>query len=284
MAAIVAMGISLIIYILNKKKFPDPAHKVASSKTTTSKAAGAKPVISKEDISMSVQEIKQRIWALFAVFGVVIFFWMSFHQNGYSLTYFARDYINLSTIDINLGVTRLVGPELFQSINPFFVVFLSPLMIWFFGHLRKTNREPSAPMKIAVGMGIAAVAYLFFLVISMSLPAKGALNGMSSDALVAMKLTPMVMVGMYFILTIAELFIAPLGLAFVAKVAPPHLQGLMQGCWLAATAVGNLLVIVGGILYTSVPLWACWMVFAVACGLSMIVMLSMVRWLERVAK
>ncbi|HAH59183.1 MAG TPA: MFS transporter, partial [Bacteroidales bacterium] len=60
--------------------------------------------------------------------------------------------------------------------------------------------------------------------------------------------------------------------------------GIMQGAWLAATAVGNSLLFIGGILYTYVPLWACWLVFAVACALSMIVMLSMIKWLERVAR
>jgi POT family proton-dependent oligopeptide transporter len=58
----------------------------------------------------------------------------------------------------------------------------------------------------------------------------------------------------------------------------------MQGCWLAATAVGNLILFIGGLLYTAVPLWACWLVFAAACCLSMGVMLLMVKWLERVAK
>lgn len=74
------------------------------------------------------------------------------------------------------------------------------------------------------------------------------------------------------------------GIIIVSKVAPPHLQGLMQGCWLAATAVGNSLLFIGGILYTTVPIWACWLVFVGATGASMIVMLSMVKWLERVAK
>ena len=90
--------------------------------------------------------------------------------------------------------------------------------------------------------------------------------------------------GLYFILTVAELFISPLGLAFVSKVAPPHMQGLMQGFWLAATAVGNALLFVGGWLYLHTPMWATWFVFVAACGLSMLVMLSMVRWLERVTR
>ena len=275
MTAIFAMAISYVIYSLNKKTFPDPAAKKNIAESTT---------ITKEEIKMSAQEVKQRIYALFAVFGVVIFFWFSFHQNGYSLTYFARDYINLDVINIDLGFTTIKGAEIFQSVNPFFVVTLTPLVMWFFGLLKKKDKEISTPKKIAIGMGIATIGYVFMLLVSMALPAKSALPEMSATALDAMRLTPWVMVGMYFIMTIAELFISPLGLSFVSKVAPPHLQGLMQGCWLAATAIGNSILFIGGLLYTSVPLSMCWLVFVCACGLSMLVMLGMVKWLERVTK
>lgn len=274
-AAIVAMLISIVIFLVNKKTFPDPSKK----------ATGEASVVSKEEIRMSAQEIRQRIYALFAVFGVVIFFWLSFHQNGYSLTYFARDYVDLSVIDINFfGITRIKGAEIFQSVNPFFVVTLTPLIMWLFASLKRRDKEPSTPMKIAIGMGIASLAYVFLMVFSFALPAKEALSSMSAADLEAMRVTPWVMIGLYFILTVAELFISPLGLSFVSKVAPPHLQGLMQGCWLAATAIGNALIFIGGILYTNVPIWACWFVFVCATGLSMLIMLSMVRWLERVAK
>lgn len=277
MAAIAAMIISLVIYIVNKNRFPDPAKKVVVNK-------GGNVTVSKEEIAMSATEIKQRIYALFAVFGVVIFFWMSFHQNGYSLTYFARDYVDLSVINIDLGFTQIKGAEIFQSVNPFFVVFLTPFIMWLFGALKKINKEPSTPMKIAIGMGIASLAYIFLMVFSFTLPSKEVLGTMSANEIEAIRVTPWVMVGLYFILTVAELCISPLGLSFVSKVSPPHLQGLMQGCWLAATAIGNLLVFIGGILYTTVPIWACWLVFVGATGISMILMLSMVKWLERVAK
>lgn len=276
-AAIVAMVISLVVFMLNKKTFPDPAKKTIVHEDGSSK-------VSKEEIKMNVQEIKQRIYALFAVFGVVIFFWLSFHQNGYSLTYFARDYVNLDVINIDLGFTSIKGAEIFQSVNPFFVVALTPLVMWIFGSLKKRKKEPSTPMKIAIGMGIACLAYVFLMVVSLALPAKEALSTMSVPEIDAMRVTPWIMIILYFILTVAELFISPLGLSFVSKVAPPHLQGLMQGCWLAATAVGNSILFIGGILYTSVPLWACWLVFVIATGLSMIVMLSMVKWLERITK
>jgi POT family proton-dependent oligopeptide transporter len=277
-ATIVAILISAVIYLVNRKIFPDPAKKAAAVKANTDNAT------SSTEIKMAVSEIRQRIYALFAVFGIVIFFWFSFHQNGYSLTYFAKDYINLNVINIDLGFTSIKGAEIFQCVNPFFVVFLTPIIMWLFSALRRNGKEPSTPKKIGIGMGIAALGYVFMLFVSTALPAKSALAGMDATALDAMRLTPWVMVGMYFIMTVAELFISPLGLSFVSKVAPPHLQGLMQGCWLAATAVGNLLLFIGGLLYTAVPLWACWLVFVCACGLSMIVMLSMVKWLERVAK
>ena len=261
MAAVLMMVVSLIIFVINKNKFPDPAARKSQN--------ADKATHSKEEIKMSADEIRQRIYALFAVFGVVIFFWLSFHQNGYSLTYFARDYVNLDVININLGFTTIKGAEIFQCVNPFFVVSLTPLIMWFFGFLKKRGKEVSTPMKIGIGMGIASLAYVFLMLFSLTLPAKDALSSMSAEALSAIKVTPFVMIGLYFILTVAELFISPLGLAFVSKVAPPHLQGLMQGCWLAATAIGN---------------WACWLVFVGATGMSMLVMLSMVKWLERVAR
>ena len=273
-AAVVMICVSMVIFLLNQRTFPDPSKKAV--------AESGKPAA--EEVKMDAAEIRQRIYALFAVFGVVIFFWMSFHQNGYSLTYFARDYVDLSVIKIDLGFTQIKGAEIFQSINPLLVVCLTPLVMYIFGRLREQGKEPSAPRKIAIGMGIAALAYVFLMVCSLGLPAQSTLGDMSEAAKHDMLLTPWVMVGMYFILTVAELFISPLGLSFVSKVAPPHLQGVMQGAWLAATALGNSLLFIGGVLYTSVPLWACWLVFVAACAASMITMLAMVKWLERVAK
>ncbi|MBI9060557.1 MAG: peptide MFS transporter [Marinilabiliaceae bacterium] len=275
MSAIIMMGVSLIIYIVNKSKFPDMSAKAK-------KADKEGP--SKEEIQMDVKEIKQRVYALFAVFGVVIFFWFAFHQNGYSLTYFARDYIDLSAIKIDLGFTQIIGAEIFAAVNPIFVVFLTPVIVWFFGFLEKKRINLSTPKKIAFGMGIAALAYVFLMVYSFAVPTKAELAGMSPEAIEAIKLTPWIMVGLYFILTVAELFISPLGIAFVAKVAPPHMQGIMQGAWLAATALGNSILFIGGILYTNSPMWLTWFVFVAACALSMFVMLGMVKWLERVAK
>jgi len=267
--AIIAMLISLVVYIVNKDKFPDP--KSASDKTSST------------NVEMDVKEVKQRLYALFAVFAVVIFFWFSFHQNGLTLTFFAKDYTNLSGIKINLGFTTLQGAEIFQSINPFFVVFLTPVIMGIFGLLRSKGKEPSTPKKIAIGMGIAASAYLVMSICSIGLPSKAdiTLMGGLPDA---QRVTPLLLIGTYLILTVAELFISPLGISFVSKVAPPKYQGIMQGCWLGATAVGNQLLFIGAIFYKNIPVYLTWTVFVVACLTSMFTMIALLKWLERITK
>jgi len=267
--AIIAMLISLVVYIVNKNKFPDPKSADDTSSST--------------NVEMDVKEVKQRLYALFAVFAVVIFFWFSFHQNGLTLTFFAKDYTNLSGIKINLGFTTLQGAEIFQSINPFFVVFLTPVIMGIFGLLRSKGKEPSTPKKIAIGMGIAALAYVVMSVCSIGLPSKAdiTLMGGLPDA---QRVTPFLLVGTYLILTVAELFISPLGISFVSKVAPPKYQGIMQGCWLGATAVGNQLLFIGAIFYKSIPVYLTWTVFVVACLTSMFTMIAMLKWLERITK
>ena len=263
--AIVAMLISLVIFLVSKKSLPNPAKKEV-----------VKSDLNKEEITQNAKEIKQRILALFAVFGIVSFFWFSFHQNGLTLTMFAKDYTLLK-----------VGPweisaEIFQAVNPFIVVFLTPVVMWIFSAMAKRGKEPSTPKKIGIGMGIAAIAYVVMTVASLSLPNYSVIE--SSPLADAARVTPWVLFSVYFILTIAELFISPLGLAFVSKVAPAHLQGLMQGCWLGATAVGNAALVLGAVMYQTISLAATWSVFAIVCFISMGLMLGMVKWLERIAK
>ncbi|SCD22113.1 Dipeptide/tripeptide permease [Proteiniphilum saccharofermentans] len=268
--AIVAMLVSLVIYLFNKNRFPDPANKQIDSANAAVE-------------EMDIKEVKQRLYALFAVFAVVIFFWFSFHQNGLTLTYFAKDYTDLSQIKLNLGFVTLQGAEIFQSINPFFVVFLTPIIVGFFGWLRAKGKEPSTPRKIAIGMGIAALAYVVMAIGSVGLPLKSEVDAMGGLADSA-RVTPWLLIGTYFILTVAELFISPLGISFVSKVAPPKLQGIMQGAWLGATAIGNSLLFIGAIFYANISMTATWLVFVSACVISMFTMLGMLKWLERIAK
>jgi POT family proton-dependent oligopeptide transporter len=262
--AIIAMLISLIIYIVNRSKFPNPGEAKKASATANV-------------VEMDVNEVKQRFYALFAVLGVVIFFWFSFHQNGQTLSYFARDYVLLKIGSWNFAA------ETFQSMNPFFVVFLTPVVLGIFGWLRAKGIEPSTPRKIAIGMGIAAFAFLVMAIGSLGVPAHKAvltMGGLADEQ----RVTPFLLIGTYLILTFAELFISPLGISFVSKVAPPKYQGMMQGMWLGATAIGNLFLFLGAIFYENIPIWLTWTVFVVVCVISMSVMFFMVKWLERITK
>lgn len=264
LTAVVAMAISLVIFLATKKSLPTPKEK---TKTTSNMTA--------EEIQANAKEIKQRIYALLAVFGIVIFFWFSFHQNGLTLTMFAKDYTLLGGL--------FGSAEIFQSINPLLVVFLTPIVIFFFNFLEKKGIVPSTPKKIAIGMGIAALAFVVMVFGSLGLPLLSELTAQGGiDA--SLKVTPWLLFATYFILTVAELFISPLGISFVSKVAPVHLQGLAQGGWLAATAVGNFSLFLGAMMYESISISITWGAFAAVCFLSMFVMLAMVKWLERVAK
>jgi POT family proton-dependent oligopeptide transporter len=268
-ASMIAMFISLIIFFTQKRKFPQPAKKVAAENvgyTQEEKAAMAK-------------EIKQRMAALFAVLGIAVFFWLSFHQNGQSLSVFARDFVN----------SEQIAPEIWQALNPLFVIVLTPLIMVIFASLARKGKPVSTPRKIALGMGIAGCAYLFLMIFSIiqNYPSGDEFRAMDAAAMLSAglaKAAPWVMIVTYFFLTVAELFISPLGLSFVSKVAPRHMVGLCQGLWLGATAIGNLMIWIGPVMLNAWDIWICWGVFLAICLVSMCVMFGMVKWLEKVTE
>ena len=128
-----------------------------------------------------------------------------------------------------------------------------------FGSLAAKGKEPSAPRKIAYGMIVAAIAYALMAFGSFGLP------------------MPMTETGAF-----GELLLSPMGISFVSKVAPPKYKGMMMGGWFVATAIGNQLVVVGGLLWGAVPLWICWSVFLGVCLVAAIFMFAMMKRLEKV--
>jgi len=265
--SVLAMLISLFIFIAVRHKLPNPVKKVKAETQNVSAA----------EIQADAKEIKQRMAALYAVLGIAVFFWLSFHQNAQSLSIFARDFLDTSALP----------PEILQFINPFFVIVLTPIVMWIFASLARKGKEVSTPKKIALGMFIAACAYIFliFIAIAHNYPSGNAFKALPEAEKMAMKTGPWVMIVTYFFLTVAELFISPLGLSFVSKIAPRHMVGMCQGLWLSATAIGNLLIFLGVRMLNSFPhQWMTWGVFALICLVSMSIMLGMLKWLERVAK
>lgn len=316
-AAGVTMVLSLIIYTIFKKMLPDVKKTVAEKGT--------------QIIEMSKEETKQRLTALFLVFGVVIFFWMAFHQNGLTMSLFARDYtvqqvgpatylvFNIwSLLSIVVGIlsltyifkkdssgkTKLVStgllalsvlatyyfysnnpevnafsPELFQHFNPTMIVLLTPIVVGIFAWLNKRGKEPSAPRKIGIGMIITSFGFLILLIGSLGLDP---FNAIQSDPN-HLRVGTGWLISTYFTLTIAELFLSPMGISFVSKVSPPKYQGLMQGGWLGATALGNLMLGVGSFLYARVQIWQVWAIFIILCFIAAGFIFSVMKKLEKVS-
>ena len=283
---------------------------------------------------ISTKEEKPKVTSLILVFFVVIFFWMSFHQNGLTLTFFARDYIvkevsaftylffdmwSILAVITTIGglfvifgkgkelMTRLIGaamilvgggfsyyfisnndvsnaiaPEVFQSFNPLFIVALTTLVMGIFAMLNKAGKEPSTPKKIGIGMIIAAGGFLLVLIASIGLISPHELAGQAVPD--TSRVSPYWLVNSYLILTVAELFLSPMGLSFVSKVAPQRFQGLMQGGWLLATAVGNKLLFVGSYFWGRLDLWQLWLIFIVCCLVSAAFIFSIMKRLESATK
>ena len=321
--ACVSLIVSMIIYYSFRSTFK---HVEGGTK----QVAENKASVAEE---LSPAETKDRIVALCLVFAVVIFFWMAFHQNGLTMTFFARDYtahevtgldrlgfsvwnlallivtvyagfslfqsktgkgklisgvivtLALVVLGVNYGTmdpTLPILPQIFQQFNPFFVVALTPVSLAVFGSLAKKGKEPSAPRKIGIGMVIAAVGFMLLAFGSFGLPtpAEVEANGIAESALVS----PNWLISTYLVLTFAELFLSPMGISFVSKVAPPKYKGAMMGLWFVATAIGNYLVAIIGYLWGDMQLWMVWSVLIVCCLLSALFIFSIMKKLEKVAK
>ena len=419
--------------------------------------------------NLTPAETKQRIIALCLVFAVVIFFWMAFHQNGLTLTYFADEFTQTTALGFNTmlfdvwnlalliiavyatfsifqsesakgklfsgvlasGILAFlvyramgiapdaevnVAAPIFQQFNPFYVVALTPVSMAIFGSLARKGKEPSAPRKIAYGMLVAAIGFAIMafgsdglntpneqqraiafnkaeafaakcytvaadvealkaadgktnadvkaaqdfmgklndktrpvftevynaqcVILAAATPvveeaevvetpaveetaevvetaevieeavaeetaevveevavaeapaaevdavaeAEATLAAIKADTKEEKRVSPYWLIFTYLILTFAELLLSPMGISFVSKVAPPKLKGLMMGGWFVATAIGNMLVAVGGFLWAGIPLWSVWTVFIVLCLLSALFMFVMMKRLESVTK
>jgi POT family proton-dependent oligopeptide transporter len=180
----------------------------------------------------------KRIGALVVIFSIVIVFWMVFHQNAQTLVFWARDNTDWSWVTSLLG--QGTSGAIAGAINPFWVVTLTFPLVWFWSFMNRRGWEPSTPTKIALGMMLTAASF-FFLAFGARLGEATA----ASDAPYAYRMSPWWLVGTYFIVTLGELMLSPMGLSLVSKVAPIRMRGLMMGGWFLATAVGNKLTAIG---------------------------------------
>jgi len=167
----------------------------------------------------------------------------------------------------------LVSTELFQSVNPFFVVLLTPLVVGFFGFMRKRKREPSTPAKIGWGLVITALSTLVMV---------GAVWAAGNGA---EKANALWLISAYAVITVGELFLSPMGLSLVSKLSPPRLTALMMGGWFLSTSIGNKL---SGVL---AGLWDKYedkeYFFLVNCAgalLAALAIFAMMKWLRNIVE
>lgn len=123
---------------------------------------------------------------------------------------------------------KLTNTELFQSINPLFIVVLTLIIVWLFGYLRSKGKEPTTASKFGMAMFISGLSALVMVFAIMSVP-----------SIYTHKTSPLWLWGTYFVFTISEIFLSPMGLSFVSKLAPPRLTALMMGGWFLATSLGG---------------------------------------------
>lgn len=311
--ACLSLIVSFLIYMLGRKTY---AHIIADKKS--GKKAGAAAVAKTPELTP--EQTRQRVVALLLVFFVVIFFWMVFHQNGQTLTEFAKS----CTSPDSSSWTRI-------GFNVWALACIAGMVYSFFGFIQsdgKTGRIVSLVILVCFGAtlawlygetpdvveGIDPAAYQqfnpFYVValtpFSMALFAWLARKGkepsaprkigygmvMAGVAYGLMFVGSLTLVGTngsvstnwlistYLLLTFAELLLSPMGISFVSKVAPPKLKGSMMGGWFAATAVGNYLVSIPMFLWGKMPVMWIWAILIGLCLLSALFIFSIMKKLE----
>ena len=163
---------------------------------------------------------RSRIFVIYIVAFFVIFFWAAYEQAGASLTLFAADQTNRDIFGWEMPASW------FQSFNPFFVVILAYIMPGIWGFLNKRHMEPSSPTKQAIGLLLLSLGYLFICF------------GVK-DAQPGVKVSIIWLTGLYFIHTMGEIALSPIGLSMVNKLTPIRFASLMMGIWYLSTATTN---------------------------------------------
>lgn len=156
-----------------------------------------------------------RVIALLVVFGIVVAFWIAFYQNGYTLTFWARD---------NTATT--IAPETFQSVEPICIIAFTPLLVALWGWLRRRNAEPSTVMKMLIGIVMTIVSFVIMIVAARVAHETGRVSMAWLNS-------------SYAAIALGEICLSPMGLSLVTKVAPPRRRGVMMGAWFVATSMGG---------------------------------------------
>ena len=206
---------------------------------------------------------KNRIVAIIIFYLAAALFWSAFEQAGSTLTLFADRHTHNSFLGMEFPSTW------WQSINALFIIVLSGVFAWLWLKLNSIKREPSTPMKFAIGLALVGVGFLILVPAASMIEADGARVG-----IIWLLMT-------YFIHTVGELFLSPVGLSAMTKLAPSRIVGQMMGIWFLGAAMGNFIGGRVGGMFETFPLKY---IFLAVFGVSLtaaLVMFFLVPWMKR---
>jgi POT family proton-dependent oligopeptide transporter len=212
-AAGVGMVCGLIQYVAGRKYLTPVEQRKTPATVAIETAVAPKTPFTREEWGRIAAA---SILTLFA-----LIFWAGFEQAGSSLNLFADQATRLTVF----GYTY--PSSWFQSVEPLFVIIFSPIFAAIWLALARRRREPSSPAKFTLG--------LFFLSLSFLLIVPAA----KYFQLHGQRVSPMWLVGLYFLQMLGELCLSPVGLSMVTKLSPARIVGFMMGIWFLATALGN---------------------------------------------
>jgi POT family proton-dependent oligopeptide transporter len=255
----VGMLLGLVQYVLGRRRLdPGVARLAAHPQAQPHGSAAANGPIPASS-RLSAGDWK-RIAAIVVFFAFASLFWGAYEQAGSTLNLFADRYVNLSFLGIQLYASWFV------SIQAFFVILLAPVFAWLW--LRLGPRQPSSPAKFALALLFVGLAFALLI------PA-GAM------AQTGVKVSPLWLVGAYFIEELGELSLSPVGLSVVTKLAPTRIVGLMMGVWFLSNALGNKIAGWSAGFISTLPLTT---LFGVTAGVSLAAALVMFVLIRPVRK
>ncbi len=206
---------------------------------------------------------KNRIIAIIVLYLGAALFWSSFEQAGSTLTLFADRHTENQVLGKSFPTTW------WQSVNALYIILLTPVFAWLWIKLKKTGKDISIPMKFAIGLLLVGVGFLVLVPAALQIESTGAKVGISW------------LLMLYFIHTIGELFLSPVGLSAMTRLAPERIVGQMMGIWFLGAATGNFIGGRVGGLFESYPLKY---IFIAVFGTSLffaLVMFFLVPWMKR---
>ena len=318
--ACASLIVSFLIYFLGRRTYK---HIINDSNKPAATPAAAKAAASTEP-ELTPAQTKQRVVALFLVFGVVIFFWMVFHQNGQTLTEFAKSCTSTTSsswtrLGFNLWALTAIAAGVYalfsliqsqsksgKGISAAILGACAALVYWIYSGTPATisNIDPAVYQQFnpffVVALTPFSLAFFSWLNRKGKEPSAPRKIGygmvMAGVAYAVMVVGSLSLVGTngdvstnwlistYLLLTFAELLLSPMGISFVSKVAPPKLKGAMMGGWFASTAIGNYLVSIPMLLWGKIPVWSIWSILIALCLLSAAFIFSQMKKLEAATK